>query len=75
MEKSLIIQSATLEEKAYIYKKMREYNAKNIPLKKEQVVEDIFRVIKDSKGNLKAGITAYIYHNFKCIYINLLLLC
>ena len=72
MEKSLIIQSATLEEKVYIYKKIREYNAKNIPLKKEQRVEEIFRVIKDSKGNVIAGITGYIYHNFKCVYINLL---
>jgi N-acetylglutamate synthase-like GNAT family acetyltransferase len=72
MEKSLIIQSATVEEKAYIYKKMREYNAKNIPLKKEEVVEGIFRVIKDSKGNVIAGITGYIHHNFKSIFINLL---
>ncbi|MBZ9624842.1 GNAT family N-acetyltransferase [Clostridium sp. FP2] len=72
MEKSLIIQSATKKEVTFICNKIKEYNAKNGPLKKEQVVEDIFRVIKDSEGNVVAGITGYIYHNFKSLYINLL---
>ena len=72
MEKKLIIQSATVEEKAFISKKMEEYNAKNVPLKKEQVVERICRVIKDSEGNIIAGTVCFIYHNFKSLYINLL---
>jgi len=72
MDKSLIIQLATAKEVTFIYNKIKEYNAENVPLKKEQVVEDIFRIIKDSDGNVIAGITGYIYQNFKSLYINLL---
>ena len=58
MEKNLNIHSATEKEVSFVWNKIREYNAKNVPLKKGQVVEDIFRVIKDSEGNVVAGIFA-----------------
>jgi N-acetylglutamate synthase-like GNAT family acetyltransferase len=72
MEKNLIVQSATAEEDAFISKKMKEYNEKNVPLNKEQVVERICRVMKDSEGNIIAGIVCFINLNFKSLYIDVL---
>lgn len=72
MKTNFIVQPAIAEEVDFIYSKIKEYNTNNIPLKKGQVVERICRIIKDSDGNIIAGIVGYIYHNFKSLYIDLL---
>src|ERR1035437_8360593 len=72
MKKKLTIQSATGKEVTFIYEKIKECNEKNVPLMKGQLVELICRVIKDSEGNIIAGIIARIYHNFKSLAISVL---
>lgn len=72
MKNDFIIQPATAEEVAFVSSKIKEYNAKNVPLMKEQVVEKICKVIKDSEGNVIAGLVGSIHHNFKSLEIDLL---
>lgn len=72
MKNDFTIQAPTEEEMNFISKEMKEYDAKNIPLKREQVVESICKVIKDAQGKVIAGLVGYMYHNFKSFYIDLL---
>jgi len=72
MKNDFIIQPATREEVSFIFKRAGEYNEENVPLIKEQVVERICKIIKDSNGSVIAGIVGLINHNFKSVFVDLL---
>jgi GNAT superfamily N-acetyltransferase len=72
MENQFIIQTATAEEGEVFYKKIKEYNSEKVSLLKDQKVERICKVIKDSQGKVIAGTVSFIYHNLKSLYVDLL---
>jgi GNAT superfamily N-acetyltransferase len=72
MKNDFIIQTASKEETSFILKKTDEYNEENIPLMKDQKVQRICNVIKDSDGSIIAGFVGFSNRNFKSIYVDLL---
>lgn len=72
MKNDFIIHSTTKEEVSFIYKMVREYNEKNNLFMRDGEVENTCKVIKDSEGNIIAGISGQISHNFKSLDISVL---
>ena len=72
MKNQFIIQTATAEEGEVYYKKIKEYNSEKVLLLKDQKVERVCKVIKDSQGKVIAGTVSFIYHNLKSLYVDLL---
>jgi len=72
MEQQFIIEKATEEEVKTFYKKVKEYNSEKVSLLKDQRVERICKVIKDSEGNVIAGAIGNIFHNLKAVELDIL---
>jgi len=72
MEQQFIIEKATEEEVKTFYKKVKEHNSEKVSLLKEQKVERICKVIKDSEGQVIAGANAIIFYNLKAVELDIL---
>jgi GNAT superfamily N-acetyltransferase len=65
------IEKATREELCIIDDGIVEYNSKKVPFTQEPAFIPINRVMKDSEGNVAAGIIALLYC-WKCLYVDVL---
>lgn len=65
------IEKSTGEDSQFIDSMIVEYSSKNVPFTQDKPFAGINRVIKDSKGNILAGIIALSYY-WGCIYVDVL---